>query len=395
MKQRLLKFFKMIPVWVILVLFFIPGHNFALEETGNYVIGKILKLKSQVLEEDREIYVQLPEGYENSKEKYPVLYILDARRGFPIGAAMLRFFAELGQMPRMIVVGIPNISLSKRLVDFSPDNNPAYPGSGGAGKFLDFLKTELIPQIDKKYRTHPSRVLCGHSLAGLFTTYVLLHAPDTFNAYIATSPSLVWNNQSFLKTSESLVKKYPILNKFYYFSFSVEPNYAPALNKFKEILEKHAPGNFKWKFESFEDEDHGSVVVRAMHNGLRWIFSGWKYPWDSDHLKLDLVKKHYKKLSEEYGFKVTLPAGILNAMGYFWLNDKNENIKEAMPFFKYCIELYPDDAYGYHNLGYCYQQSGDKKQAIQCYEKSVQLAPENKKAAQRIKKLKKELAEEK
>jgi tetratricopeptide (TPR) repeat protein len=75
------------------------------------------------------------------------------------------------------------------------------------------------------------------------------------------------------------------------------------------------------------------------------------------------------------------------------MDDRNENIKEAMPFFKYCIELYPDNAYGYHNLGYCYQQSGDKKRAIECYEKSLQLNPENEKAARRIKKLKKELAD--
>ena len=278
MKQWWPKFFKSIPVWVILVVFFIPEHNLALEETDNYVIGKILKLQSRVLGEEREIYVQLPEGYENSKEKYPVFYILDAQQAFSIGAAMLGFFSHFGRMPRMIVVGIANISIPKRIKDFSPDNNPAFPGSGGAGKFLEFLRAELITEIDKKYRTHPFRVLCGHSLAGLFTTYVLFHAPDTFNAYIATSPSMRWNNQSFLKMSESLVKKHPTLNKFYYFSLGDEPYYASSLKEFKEIMKKHAPRNLKWKFESIENEDHGSVVVQAMYNGLRWLFSNWELP---------------------------------------------------------------------------------------------------------------------
>ena len=56
-------------------------------------------------------------------------------------------------------------------------------------RYLAALEAEVLPFVESRYRTAPSRLLAGHSLGGLFTTYALVNRPDLFNGYIALSPS--------------------------------------------------------------------------------------------------------------------------------------------------------------------------------------------------------------
>ena len=116
-------------------------------------------------------------------------------------------------MSEMIVVGITN---TDRTRDLSPTHvtttvgggNTAlqFPTSGGADKFLKFIETELIPEIEKRYRTQPYRILAGHSLGGLFAIHAMLSRPDVFQSYIAVSPALHWDNQVVVKRAEDFFK---------------------------------------------------------------------------------------------------------------------------------------------------------------------------------------------
>jgi predicted alpha/beta superfamily hydrolase len=86
-----------------------------------------------------------------------------------------------------------------RCRDFTPTSfqTDTYPDSGSAENFVKFLETELVPHIDGKYRTIPDadhRGLYGGSLGGLFTCHMGLKHPGTFRKYIASSPSLWWDN---------------------------------------------------------------------------------------------------------------------------------------------------------------------------------------------------------
>jgi len=71
--------------------------------------------------------------------------------------------------------------------------------SGGAEKFLSFLKTELIPYIDKTYPTNGTNSLYGHSYGGLFSMYAFLAEPELFECCFATDPSFWWNNDYVIK----------------------------------------------------------------------------------------------------------------------------------------------------------------------------------------------------
>src|SRR6185503_18883049 len=120
----------------------------------------------------------------------------------------IEFLVQNGRMSDLIVVGVTN---TDRTRDLSPvkssDKNAAgelqFPTSGGADNFLKFFETELIPEIEKKYRVQPYRILAGHSLGGLFAIHAMIAKPGLFNSYVAVSPALQWENAEALKRAET------------------------------------------------------------------------------------------------------------------------------------------------------------------------------------------------
>ena len=121
-------------------------------------------LKSDILNQTRKLNIYLPEGYDAKDAKFPVLYVLDADGRDQHVVPTARFLFVNGKMPKAIVVGVFNID---RNHDFLPDSSQAAPTGGGADKFLQFFKTELIPYINKNFKTESFNVLIGHSFGGV------------------------------------------------------------------------------------------------------------------------------------------------------------------------------------------------------------------------------------
>src|SRR6185295_18108602 len=172
---------------------------------------KSLTIKSTVLGEDRIILVRTPVGYETSKLSYPVLYMTDGDAHIKHTSSSIEFLTENGRMPELIVVGVTNTDRARDLTPPKATTKNAagdlqFPTSGGADNFLKFFETELIPEIEKQYRTQPYRILAGHSLGGLFAIHAMITKPGLFNSYIAVSPSLQWDNAEELKRAEDYLK---------------------------------------------------------------------------------------------------------------------------------------------------------------------------------------------
>src|SRR5258706_9648166 len=160
-------------------------------------IGRTYHIASRTLGETRVIDVSLPQSYgDDTTRRYPVLVVLDGDYQQQIAAAIAQFYAATSQIPELIVVGVRNTNRSR---DMTPPLLPDFPlppeisEAGGAESFLGFIGDELLPYIDRRYRTVPLRVLVGHSLGGLFATYALSHRPELFIGYVLLEPSLWWN----------------------------------------------------------------------------------------------------------------------------------------------------------------------------------------------------------
>jgi predicted alpha/beta superfamily hydrolase len=156
-------------------------------------IGHRYPIESKLLKETRSYLVHKPVGYDFSEQRYPVVILLDAETNFQHVSATLDQLVSVGRALPMIVVGIEN---TDRQRDFTPPittDNPDYKREGavgGASQFLAFIADELIPHLDRTYRTRPTRILIGHSYGGLFAVHALFNRPEVFKAYIVISPSL-------------------------------------------------------------------------------------------------------------------------------------------------------------------------------------------------------------
>ncbi|MCP4148214.1 MAG: alpha/beta hydrolase, partial [bacterium] len=205
------------------------------------IIGKSFKFKSKVLDEERTIFISVPQRYTFSEEKFPVLYLLDAGGNFHYATGIVDFFGTKAMTAPLIVVGITNRGRKSRIRDLTPTNVKQMPASGGADQFLKFMSTELFPYIEKNYRTQPYRILAGHSLAGMFTVYTMLNSPEIANSYIALSPYVGYDEGYLLKNAETMLKKNMRLKKYLFMGVGAEPNIEPGVREFATKLETIAP----------------------------------------------------------------------------------------------------------------------------------------------------------
>ncbi len=240
-----------------------------------------LTVASTILKEDRPIHVFLPAGYRpDSSDRYDVVYVLDGEmlaRFFP----PIREFDEINELiPPVIIVGVDNLywndgQQSSRERDLLPAHVAGSPLSGGADKFLGFLQSELIPYISRTYRTTGKNTLFGHSYGGLFTMYALLTRPEAFESYIASDPALWWNEGAVNMLAETALQRIPpSVRTLFIGGRSGQINEAFGIRRMTALLRAHAPQTLRWKSVAQPDEDHGSVRLKNIYDGLRFTYFG-------------------------------------------------------------------------------------------------------------------------
>ena len=346
-------------------------------------IPQRLNIHSKILNEDREVWVRTPPDYQASKDVYPVLYQTDAPAQVNEIGSIIDFLVTSNRMPPVIVVGIGNTDRNRDLTpehaDIKNDDGSvaSFPTSGGADKFLDFIQTELMPEVEKRYRTAHYRIFSGHSFGGLFAIHALVTRPDLFDAYIAVSPSLQWADGHTLHDAQQFFATHPGVNKTLFFSLGNEGANGGAMgenfNALQKTLTAGAPKGLVWKSAVYPDEDHGSTVLLAHYAGLHTVFSDWQAPRDP---KTGLfaggltgLEQHYRKLSERYGYKVAVPENAMNQLGYQLMGWKK--LDEAIAVFQRNTELYPDSANTYDSLGEGLEAAGKYDLATQNFQKAV------------------------
>lgn len=233
------------------------------------------KIASARVGELRKFHVSLPDGYAASDERYPVLLMLDGEFNFNSGEiGGLRHAAQQGLIPEFIIVGIPN---TDRGLDCFPEEL-TYPDGGKAGgradRFLDFIGEELVPYIDKNYRSQPFRVLYGTSNTGFTAVYALFRAPGLADYYVAASATL--RVPGFLARRDQLIREFKGGKRRLALVMG-ENDYPTILSQngeLKEACDAIAPAGLSCRFTVIENAGH--VPANALLEGLRRLFSGWK-----------------------------------------------------------------------------------------------------------------------
>jgi len=334
-----------------------------------------VQLESKVMSETRTILVRTPASYARGNRAYPVLYMTDGERQIGHTAAVVDFLAREGRMPEVIIVGINNTDRTRDLtptrVESTPFGNTAT--SGGADRFLDFISTEVIPHVEKHYRTQPYRVFAGHSFGGLFALHTFFTRPQLFHAVVAVSPTLTWDNRYVYRRATEWAKG---AERPATLLISVGNEGADLDREFdalKTLLQKKKSLDFE--AVRFADEDHGSVVLPTHYAGLRKAFEPFRFvfgpPTEDPKALYARAREHYAKTSTRFGFTVPIPEQTLNRIGYSLL--QAGHVQESIEAFRANAATWPESANVYDSLGEAQERAGALDEARASYQRAAEL----------------------
>jgi len=255
---------------------------------------------------DYKLYIGLPEGYHDKenysyRKNYPVLYVLDSDVDFP----MVKNIADTmvknsGAIEPIIIAGIgykgqelsthnsrvfwKNYMLN-RTRDYIPSNltkdvdrfmNKRVDGyqfiknHWNGEKFKVFIENELIPNINKNYRTSGENALLGHSLGGLFASFLMLENSQVFAKYMILSPAAINETgviEKILKMKQDNIKAYFAVGTL------ENDDKGDMTEDLRQFYQKISKEKIESKLEIIENEDHISVFPVAFTKGVRYLFS--------------------------------------------------------------------------------------------------------------------------
>lgn len=210
-------------------------------------------LDSKINEKHYKLYINLPANYnENTDKTYPVFYMLDGQWDFSTMVSIYGSMSYDGLVPDFIIVGISYAGDNPtygalRTNDFTPTILSRVENSGDAKKFTTVLRNEIIPFIDKNYRTSPeNRTLAGTSYAGLYTHYALFNSNNLFYNYIICNPSYWYDNGWVYKNEQRYYENNQTLNANVYLVSGSLDAVSAHHSMVKQIISRRYQGlNFK------------------------------------------------------------------------------------------------------------------------------------------------------
>ena len=259
-------------------------------------------IKSKINGTEYHLQISLPQHYSsNDSIHYPVLYLLDGGLAFPVAHAARTSMDMFGGLENVIIIGIEyewEQSLTpwfiNRTKDYTPtkdisfEKNPAYLktfaipegglSTGAADVFLNVIRKEIIPFIDRQYKTSSDRGISGHSFGGLFAGYCLFSATDLFNKFGINSPSFWWDNMQMFKLEKTFSEHHRSLPVQVFMSVgSLEgKSMTPVMTAFADSLKSRNYKDLTLSTYIFDNENHMSVVPAMVSRTLRVLYAAKK-----------------------------------------------------------------------------------------------------------------------
>lgn len=255
------------------------------------VNAKIFEFHSEKAGRTYRIIVNLPGSYATSGDdkRYPVLYTVDGQWHFSIAQAAIGGLHYDRGARESIVVGITWVGDEDnanrlRVEDFTPTPMVSNPGSGKADSYLDFIQYELIPYMARHYRTSEDRTLSGSSFGGLLTLYCLFTRPTLFTDYLASSPSVWWDEGVIRKFQTSFSDKSLVSPTRLYVARGGMELARTDIDLFVDELRAKAYRNLEIEFDVIEGAGHGGLNPEAFTRGIQFIFKKERVRIDATRL---------------------------------------------------------------------------------------------------------------
>jgi predicted alpha/beta superfamily hydrolase len=340
----------------------------------------------------RVVYVATPDGYAHGIARYGMLVLLDADDSpqFRLGIAQAAYLADNEpSIPPLIVVGIVNGA--DRLHDMLPPASGAsaveFKTAGGAAAFADYIVGEVLPMVRAKYRTLPMTILAGHSAGGLFALDVAATRPGAFQAIIAMSPSLWYNDSSPVVTYADAIAKSTARPRLFAASGGLESDIDVTTRRFAQRLDSIMPASHTFAYQRYPNDTHALTPLSSLPDGLRFVFeplslrdlpiSSIDPNADSATLfmALSASEASYAKGARSLLLPDALPERAVNRLGYRVLGG-SKNPRLAVAVFALNVKRYPKSVNVYDSLADGYLAAGDTTEAIAQLRKAVAVGRE-------------------
>ena len=235
-------------------------------------------VESEAVGRSFHIYVMVPDNYDDSSAKrHPTVYVLDGGGLFPMLTAYYRYLNFGEEIPDAIIVGISyggdTVEEGNfRSTDYTaPSDERDY--WGGAGNFQTFLSDELLPFIERDYRSDPvRRVIFGQSIGGQFVLYTALTQPNLFWGHIASNPALHRNLPFFLLQHGEAESDKDTSRLFVADGTLNDARFREPAMKWIEHWTGQEDLPWTLKTIDLEGHSHMSAPPASFRQGMRWLF---------------------------------------------------------------------------------------------------------------------------
>ncbi|MEO8254533.1 MAG: alpha/beta hydrolase-fold protein [Flavobacterium sp.] len=332
---------------------------------------KTINFNSEKLKEKRDIFISLPASYEkNTKKQYPLLVLLDGDYLLNPFLGALTYGSYWDELPEVFVVAISQKN-NQRTIDCGVDPVTGVP-DGKSAAFFDFISLELIPMVQKEYRTTNFKIIGGHDVTASFINFFLYQDKPLFDAYISLSPELATNMEDNLPELMSSSK----LTQYYYLSAAEgdEQKMQARIKKLDAGMKSIKNTDLNYKFEYFNEASHYSMVLNSIPSALYHIFapiqpiSVREYNSKIVTLKegyVDYLKRKYEIIENSFGIKNPIRINDFKAIEAAILQNKDYNDLDALAIL--ADKNYPKSMLGDYELAIMFENKGDNPRAVRYY----------------------------
>jgi predicted alpha/beta superfamily hydrolase len=262
-------------------------------QASELVLGEKHFLNSLLLKEQRELQIYLPESYQKGKKNYPVIFVMDSQRYFLHAIAHQQSLRFQDKTPELIVIGIKTDD-KKRRQWLSSDSE----------QFMSFLKVELIPWVEKKYRTSSERLYFGWEMAAGLVPDLITKHPALFQAFFMASPTHI-DRERVNNINNYLLK--PTSNHYIYATLGEVETWATAsMQALEKVIISHSNSAIEWEYDLMPNQDHHTTPLITIDNGLLKYFNNYG-PLRFYTLKefdefggIKALKKHYAARAKRF-----------------------------------------------------------------------------------------------
>jgi hypothetical protein len=334
---------------------------------------KLEKFFSEVLLEDRIITTRVPDSYYTNKgKKFPLILVLDGHYLFDPVDGNIRYSNFWDEIPEAIIVGLhQNDNPKQREGDMFIDAFYGLPAEGGE-KFYNFIATELLPYLEKRYRISPFKIIAGHGLSATFANFFLFEETALFSGYISLSPDF----------TVEMAEKLPLFiseNKskiFYYQSVAEfdESTVKKSTKALDTIIQTMKSKKFEYKYDEIPASDHYSLVLHSIPKALYFMFNSY-HPINPGDFKKEIaelesgfvkyLEKKYKEMGDNYSVDRPVRINDFQAIEAAIIN--KELYEELGDLSKLAKKQYPGSILSDYYLGMMYELQGDFRRAEKAY----------------------------